>query len=132
MYSSSTDSRDVFVARLSIVDGAEEWGRQFGSSSSDLGRDVAVSADGGILLTGETGGDMYSSNAGSQDVFVTRLRGADGAEVWGRQFGSSSGDNGYGVAVSVDGGVHVTGQWGDDTEFLLSLRGNGTLCASPL
>ena len=136
IYSSNLGGDDVFVVRLNSADGTNVWGRQFGSSTQDVSRGLAVGADGGVYVTGYTSGPMYSSNAGGEDIFVTRLRSEDGAEVWGRQFGSSSKDRGHGLAVSLDGGVYVTGttngalygsNTGNDDIFVAHLgSGDGT------
>ena len=109
VYSPNAGSYDVFVTRLSGVNGTEMWGRQFGNSSWDLALGVAVSEDGGVYVAGHTRSDMFGPNAGAYDVFVTRLSSAGGEEVWGRQFGSSADDQAFGVAVSGDGGVYVVG-----------------------
>ena len=83
------------------------WTRQFGTSGQDLGFGVAVDGT-GVYVTGATTGTFPGeTSAGSTDVFVSKYD-LDGAVVWTRQFGTSSDDGGFGVAVDGNG-VYVTG-----------------------
>ena len=120
LYSANAGEYDVFVTRLSSMDGMEVWGRQWGSDNTETAIDVAASPDGGLYLTGQTIGLMYGVSADrvsadgviadDADVFVTRLSSQNGTEIWGRQFNSGTNDFSASVAVSKDGrGVFVAG-----------------------
>ena len=85
------------------------WTDQFGTSSGDGGSGVAVSPQGTVTVTGYTGGALPGqTSSGSRDVFVRQYH-RDGSVAWTDQFGSSSSDYGFGVAVSPQGTVTVTG-----------------------
>ena len=88
------------------------WTDQFGTSSWDEGRGVAVSPQGTVTVTGYTDGALPGqTSSGDADVFVRQYH-RDGSVAWTDQFGSSSCDWGYGVAVSPQGTVTVTGYTG--------------------
>ncbi len=70
---------------------------------------MAVSPQGTITVTGCTDGALPGqTSSGDDDVFVRQYH-RDGTVAWTDQFGSSSNDYGYGVAVSPQGTVTVTG-----------------------
>ena len=74
-----------------------EWIRQFGAvgPASDVAH--AVDANGNVYVVGSTSGTPSGqSSAGSCDAFVRKYDSA-GTELWTRQFGTSSFDQGLGV-----------------------------------
>ena len=89
----------------------EEWTRQFGSTIDDIAHAVAVGGDGSVVVAGTTHfqlpGQTRTGTFGT-DVFVRKYDAA-GTELWTRQFGSTSYDEGYAVAVANDGSVVVAG-----------------------
>lgn len=109
---------DVFVRKLSGIDGAALWSVQFGTSGTDwdmLGFDsgsgVAVDSDGDVLVTGTIRGELArKKKLGDDDAFVRKLSGTDGSELWTVQFGSPVDlDHGNAVAVDSEGSVLVAG-----------------------
>jgi hypothetical protein len=70
---------DIFVAKLSGVDGAHLWSQRFGSTGADVGLGLAADGSGNVLVTGffqgtvDFGGDVLTS-AGGDDIFVLKLR----------------------------------------------------------
>ena len=102
----SAGSFDVFVRKYD-ADGNEVWTRQFGGASYDLGYAVSVDSS-GVYVAGSTGGALPGqTSAGSLDMFVRKYD-IDGNEVWTRQFGTASLDQGNGVSAG-HSGVYVTG-----------------------
>jgi hypothetical protein len=69
---------DVFVARVSAVDGAVVWLRQVGSAGYDDATAVAVDDEGRAWVVGDTNGDLAGPLAGERGAFVL-LFGEDGA-----------------------------------------------------
>ncbi len=93
------------VASAATVD----WTRQFGTSTSDYGQGVATDGSGNVYVTGFTGGTLPGqSSSGSADAYVRKYDAA-GNELWTRQFGTSSIDYGYSVAIDGSGNIYVTG-----------------------
>ena len=73
----------------------------------DWGYGVAVDAN-GVYVTGSADAQLpRQTSAGLRDVFVRKYS-TDGTKGWTRQFGTSDGDEGMGVATGT-AGVYVTG-----------------------
>ncbi len=111
------------------------WVRQFGSNTVDEAHGVSADAWGNAYTTGYTGGDFFGSHAGHVDVFVAK-HDTKGVLQWSRQFGTSSQDEGSGVAADGLGNVYVTGFTDGDLDgpnagrsdgFLLKLNSDGVL-----
>lgn len=116
---------DGFVAQFNLGrHGAADllYATYLGGSGRDSFEesDVALDANGDVYVTGDTAsadfpttsGAFQSTLAGSEDLFVARLRLAgQGVQdlVYGTLFGGANGDVGTAIAVSEAGKVHVTG-----------------------
>jgi hypothetical protein len=102
----SAGNADAFVRKYD-PEGKELWTRQFGTSSFDQARGIAVNTS-GIYVAGLTVGAMPgATSAGAHDVFVQKYD-ADGKELWTRQFGTSNLDEVCGIAIDASG-VYVAG-----------------------
>ncbi|MCE9621425.1 MAG: SBBP repeat-containing protein [Actinomycetia bacterium] len=115
---------DVFVSKLD-TNGDFVWARQIGSTSSDIGRSVAVDADGNVYTTGyfaetadfDPGAGVFNlTSAGIVDVFVSKLD-TNGDFVWARHIGGTNGDFGVSGAVDADGNVYTTGLFSGTADF---------------
>lgn len=102
---------DAFV-RAFDADGATAWTRQFGTGGDDAATGIAVDADGHVVVTGTTLGDLDGGNAGGVDAFV-RVYDRQGAHLWTRQFGTPGADRAVDVAVDTAGNVYVVGHTSD-------------------
>jgi hypothetical protein len=99
---------DAFVRKYDSS-GNVVWSRQFGSSSLDEGRGVAVDRAGSLYVVGFTNGVLPGqAPAGSTDGFVRKYD-LNGVEVWTRQFGAATSDEATSVAVGGTGSVYVAG-----------------------
>jgi hypothetical protein len=99
---------DVFVAKYDSS-GNQVWVKQFGTSSSDFGSGIAVDSSGNAYIAGQTNGTFAgNTNAGSADMFIAKYD-SSGNQVWVKQFGTSSGDFGSGIAVDASGNTYTTG-----------------------
>ena len=78
--------------------------RTYGDTLPDHGRSVAQIADGGYIITGETG----PPGAGSFDVWLIRTD-VSGDTMWTRTYGGAYRDRGCSVAQTADGGYVITG-----------------------
>jgi hypothetical protein len=97
---------DAFLQRYD-GEGNIEWTRQFGTPLSDYAFAVASDSS-GAYVAGTTGGSLPNqTSAGGEDAFL-RAYDAAGAEIWTRQFGTSSADNAFAVAIC-GLGVYVAG-----------------------
>jgi len=115
---SHAGSSDAFVRKYD-ASGNVLWTRQFGTSSYDLGRRVAVDGSGDVLVVGATEGALIPPGYGGADAFVRRYD-KNGSLVWTRQFGTGNDDRAWGVAVDASGNVVVVagstsgGLWGSN------------------
>ena len=101
-------SYDAFLTKYGS-DGTKAWTKLLGTSSAEESYGVATASDGSIFITGYTSGDLDGeTNAGSTDIFVSKYS-SDGTKVWTKLLGTSSSDNGQGVATASDGSVYITG-----------------------
>lgn len=115
---------DAWVLRLDRA-GNVLWQRAYGGADDDRAYGIALAADGGYVVTGETqslgGGSYY-------DAFVMKLD-ADGNIAWQRLFGGKYNDVGKAVEATGDGGYVVAGYGARplDQAWLLKLDGNGAV-----
>ena len=123
----SAGEYDIFLAAFS-PQGAHLWSRRFGSVSNDKVRDLAVDADGDIVLVGDFffgldfGGGILPS-AGDKDAFAARLD-AEGQHLWSASFGGGAYDAAYAVACDGSGDVILAGQFRGELDL-----GGGPLSA---
>ena len=118
----SAGQSDGIVLKLSGVDGSYLWSYVVGGVDYDYVQDVAFDANGDVLALGgfyDTinlgGGDLTS--AGTADVFVAKLGGADGSYQWSSAFGGTSIDTGYAITSDSDGDVFVAGSFRETVDF---------------
>lgn len=114
-YTDATLSADVTIGGItqaSMIDltRVDVWEgiRQFGTTSDDVAHGVAVDPNGDVHIAGYTKGTLEGTNKGMDDVFVAKYNNT-GTQQWVRQLGTTANDLGYGVAMSTDGDVYITG-----------------------
>lgn len=115
---------DVFVAKTD-QSGTLLWSKQFGGTSQDLSRSIAVDGNGDVYVTGlfrgvvdldPGAGSATSTSAGADDAFIVKLSPA-GDLLWAYTFGSVSTDLANDVAVDATGQVYVTGNFTNTVDF---------------
>src|SRR6185369_16098027 len=106
---------EVVVAKYASANGAYLWAKSLGGNGADTAASVAVDASDGVVVTGSfagtaiLGGGASVTSAGSDDIYVTKFAGANGAYRWSRNFGSTGSDRGSSVTVDAAADVVVTG-----------------------
>lgn len=103
---------DAFVVKLASGTGNCLWAKRAGDGANQIGFGLAVDPAGDVYVTGSFSGALnFGTNltsAGMTDMFVVKLSGATGTELWAKGFGDASTQAGR--AVSVNGTrVVVTG-----------------------
>jgi hypothetical protein len=103
---------NIFLSKRSTSDGSASWTILDGTlNQSDYVEGIAMDSSGNVYLTGYTTGAFptYTNNA-TYDIFLAQYN-TLGTRQWVRQWGSTSNDYSYGVAV--DGNdIYVTGSAG--------------------
>ncbi len=134
---------DAFVTKFGS-DGSHVWTTQFGSAGTDGSWGVATDSSGNVYVTGDSDAAIVGStgfNAG-QDVFVVKLDGTSGSQLWAQHYGTTSTEQGHGVAVDDSGNIYVAGvstalmdsgslpinsYFGTSDMFLMKLDSTGTM-----
>jgi hypothetical protein len=107
---------DVFVAKLDSH-GAVLWVDQFGDTTDQSARAIAVDASGNVVVTGSTSGPIDFGGGPIEGLtYVVKLD-ASGKHVWSISCGGSQppatyGVGGVGIALDAAGDVVVTGTFG--------------------
>jgi len=107
LFETSAGNNDVFIVKYDI-NGNELWTKQFGSDSLDGTSNVSVDSLDNVYVAGSTGGDLFETSAGYDDVFIAKYD-ADGNELWAKQFGSYLRDPITDLTVDSLGNAYVIG-----------------------
>ena len=95
--------RDLYLLKINSQ-GEQLWSQTFGGPQDEMGFSIRPTADGGYILTGQTG----SFGAGGTDVYLIKTD-AQGKEVWFRTFGSALNEEGSTAIELPDGGFLIQG-----------------------
>jgi len=101
-----------------IIDPVLIYSTYLGGADFDQGKGIAVDAFGNTYVTGFTKSTDFpvadappqAFNAGSLDVFVTKINAAGSALVYSTYFGGNRDDEGKSIAVDANGSAYVTGR----------------------
>lgn len=125
---------DVFLVKYNAA-GEKQWTELLGTPSDEYGYGVATDAGGNVYVTGVTSGHLEGTNAGGTDMFLAKYN-TSGVKQWTRQLGTTSDDDGWGVAVDANGNIFVAGDTygaleentsaGDWDAFLVKYNTSGT------
>lgn len=97
---------DIFIIKYD-TNLNQKWIQQFGTASNERG--LGITVDGEFLyVTGYTGGSLFSTSQGGNDIFISKHERASGTYQWTRQYGTSASEIGRGIAV-YNGRVYITG-----------------------
>jgi hypothetical protein len=99
--------QDVFVSKYNS-NGTLLWTEQLGTSANDTSHAISADGLGNVYITGFTSGSLGGTNAGFEDVFISKLD-ASGTILWTKQLGTSGNDYGRDVSADGLGNVYITG-----------------------
>jgi hypothetical protein len=109
----ATHGVDVAVAKFTPT-GTVAWARRYGGTLDDKPGGIVVDASGNPIIAGEFyssidfGGGTLNS-AGTADIFVAKLNGADGSHAWSKRYGGNAGDRAKRIAIDGAGDIAVAG-----------------------
>jgi hypothetical protein len=98
---SETSHYEVFIAKTD-ADGNSLWLKVYGRGE---GYCVQQISDGGYIVTG----DAFSAPSADTEVYLLRTD-ANGDSLWARKYGGTSGENGYSVRETAEGGFIIVGE----------------------
>ena len=105
--------------------GAHEWTTRVGGSGSEEGYGLARTSDDAVIVIGVS----MSPGTRGPDFYLSKLS-LDGNQLWYRNFGGASGDMGFAVTATDDGGVIAIGTTfgisGRSGVYLFRIDGDGT------
>ena len=106
---------DAFITKLSSSGSALVYSTYLGGGENDVGRGIALDADGNAYVAGATlSTDFPTVNSlqgksGNSDPFVTKVNAAGSALLYSTYLGTNDPDSAYGIAVDPSGNAYVTG-----------------------
>jgi len=113
--STPADGADNFVATYSTDFGAHVWSTVLMTSGNELSRCGVAAVGGDVVVFGNFSGTAMLGGApltahGSQDIYLARYRGTDGAHVWSTRQGGSGAA--YSGVIATDGSrIFVGGEF---------------------
>lgn len=116
-FSASRGKVDAFITKLSPAGSALAYSTYLGGKGKDVGRGIAVDAQGNAYVVGETESTDFPTTAGALDrsanggvdAFVTKLNPVGAALGYSTFVGGAGNDVAHGVAVDGQGRAYVTG-----------------------
>jgi hypothetical protein len=120
----ATGAKDVFISKLDTA-GNLVWAKQIGGDGITVPNAIAVDNSGNVYTTGffystvdfDPGAGVSNLTAvGYNDIFVSKLDNA-GNYVWAKQFGGSSYELGFGIAVDQSNNIYTTGYFYNTVDF---------------
>jgi len=109
--------QDAFVASLNSTTGAKVYVTRIGGTGTESGNAIAVDSTGNAYVGGQTDSTNFlivspaiqSSNAGTEDAFISKINPAGSALVFSTYLGGTSGDLVTGLALDSSNNTYVTG-----------------------
>jgi hypothetical protein len=109
-------SLDVFVASFHPLDGSHDWSRNPGGSGHRRFAALALDDNKDLFIAGRFSGSFSFgltplSSVGDEDIYVAKLSGLDGDELWARAVGTPYWDRANLVDVTPPGNVVLSGDF---------------------
>ncbi len=102
--SDNMNTKDLWVARLNLGDGAIAWQKKYGGTAEDLAGSIRFSPTGFVVA-----GSTRSFGAAGSDAWLVSLN-ATGGILWQRRYGGGGDDSWRAVDLASDGGFVTAGR----------------------
>jgi hypothetical protein len=122
----SAGKLDVFVVKLSAVDGSATWSKSFGDEQDQRPTAIAADGAGNPVITGVLSGSVDFGGgalpaAASPQIFIAKLTGDKGDHVLSRAFGGVGPTYTSEIAADASGSLVLTGHYSGGLDFGLGL-----------
>jgi len=108
---------DIFMAKYDAA-GTRQWLMETGTTGWDRSGKLAVDAAGNSYTTAATSATLSGLITDLDDMLTVKVN-TNGVMQWIRQVGTTTLDQGYGVAVDSNGVVYATGAYGTGPQIAL-------------
>jgi hypothetical protein len=110
-------STDVFVAKINTTGSGLVYSTYLGGSGDEVGYSIAIDVIGNAYITGTTTSTNYdvtagvfqNTNAGANDVFVSKLNSTGSALLYSTYIGGSAVDGGAAIAIDASNNAYILG-----------------------
>jgi len=116
MQASRAGGYDVFVTNVNSSGNALVYSTYLGGNADDSGWGIAVDSWNDVYVTGHTystnfptASPIQASNAGNDDVFISRINSLGSGLVYSSYLGGNGYDRAYGIVVDSSGNAYLTG-----------------------
>ena len=107
---------DAFVAKINPSGNRLAYSTYLGGNGDDNGAEIVADSDGNAYVSGETSSTDFPTsnpfqpaNAGSYDIFVTKLNAAGSALIYSTYLGGSGDESNHGMAIDSRRNIYVAG-----------------------
>jgi len=118
----TSNGTDVFLAKFG-PGGQPLWANSYGGANTQVAQGVTFDGAGNAIVVGQFlgninfgGGNLSSPGCCFEDLFVAKLD-ADGAYVWGKQFGDGDVERAKAVTVNAADEIFITGEYKSSLDF---------------
>ncbi|MBK7581156.1 MAG: hypothetical protein IPI67_13190 [Myxococcales bacterium] len=92
-------------------DGSFRWASTYGGPGDDMGGAVALTPDGGLVVSGTVADPAAPGSFGAHHIWLERLD-ANGVKLWSREWGGNHSGFAGDVAVDEDGTIYLLESFG--------------------
>jgi uncharacterized protein (DUF2147 family) len=102
---------DICLTKFSS-DGTHLWNKQWGTSEDDYAGSLVIDSSNNIYITGYTEGSIDGTNAGFNDIVLTKFS-SDGTLLWNKQWGTSENERTFSITIDTTNNLYIAGfTWG--------------------
>ena len=115
------NQQEIFLVKSDLA-GRKIWQKTYGGSNRDIGHKLILTADGNIIIIGQTNSPGISR--GNDDIWLSKVD-QDGKEIWRKAFGQQNHEVAYDIIEIETGGYLIVGYrdfYSDNGKDILIIR----------